>query len=52
MADRFDTPVDFSWCELLTRDVNSSRKFYKELIGWTMEDVPMENGSYTILKKG
>lgn len=50
MADRFDTPGDFSWCELLTRDVDASKKFYKELLDWTMEDMPMENGSYTILK--
>jgi len=50
MADRFDTHGDFSWCELLTRDVNASKEFYKKLLDWTMEDVPMENGSYTILK--
>jgi len=50
MADRFDTHGDFSWCELLTRDVDASKKFYKELLDWTMEDVPMENSSYTILK--
>ena len=52
MADRFDTHGDFSWCELLTRDVDGSKKFYKELLGWTMEDVPMENDSYTILRAG
>ena len=50
MADKFDTHGDFSWCELLTKDVEASKEFYKELIGWTMEDVPMENSSYTILK--
>ncbi len=50
MADRFDTHGDFSWCELLTRDVDASKKFYKELLGWIIKDVPMENGSYTILK--
>lgn len=50
MADRFDTHGDFSWCELHTRDVNASKDFYKQLLGWTMEDVPMQNGSYTVLK--
>ena len=50
MTDRFDTHGDFSWCELLTRNVDSSKKFYKELLDWTMEDVPMGNGSYTILR--
>ena len=52
MADRYDTHGDFSWCELLTRDVEGSKKFYKELIGWTMEDMPSQGGSYTVLKAG
>ncbi|MGD2093497.1 MAG: VOC family protein [Phycisphaerales bacterium] len=50
MADRFDTHGDFSWCELLTRNVDGSKKFYKELLGWTMEDSSTEDGSYTILR--
>ena len=50
MADRFDTHGDFSWCELHTRDVEASKEFYKQLLGWTMEDVPAEDCSYTILR--
>ena len=52
MADRFETHGDFSWCELLTYDVDSAKKFYAELLGWTMEDQPMPEGAghYTILK--
>ena len=52
MADRFDTHADFSWCELLTYDVDSAKKFYAELLGWTMEDHSMGEcaGNYTILK--
>jgi predicted enzyme related to lactoylglutathione lyase len=52
MADRFETHGDFSWCELLTNDVDSAKKFYAELLGWTMEDQPMGEGvgNYTILK--
>ena len=52
MADRFETHGDFSWCELLTYDVNSAKKFYAELLGWTMDDQPMPEGAgnYTILK--
>ncbi len=50
MADRFDTHGDFSWCELLTRDVDASKEFYKELLDWTMKDVSMQNSSYTILR--
>jgi len=52
MADRFETHGDFSWCELLTDDVDSAKKFYAELLGWKMEDHPMEEcgGNYTILR--
>ncbi len=52
MADRFETHGDFSWCELLTYDVDSAKKFYAELLGWTMDDQPMGEGAgnYTILK--
>ena len=52
MADRFETHGDFSWCELLTYDVEGAKKFYAELLGWTMDDQPMpeDAGSYTILR--
>jgi hypothetical protein len=52
MADRFDTHGDFSWCELLSRDIEASRTFYKKLLGWSMDDVPAGGGSYTILRAG
>lgn len=32
----------FSWCELLTTDVEGAKKFYAELFGWTMESVTHE----------
>ena len=52
MADRFQTHVAFSWCELLTNDVASAKKFYKELLDRKMEDEPIGEGAgtYTILK--
>jgi len=52
MADRFKTHGDFSWCELLTYDVDGAKKFYAEHLGWTMDDHPMGEcaGNYTILK--
>jgi predicted enzyme related to lactoylglutathione lyase len=50
MADRFETHGDFSWCDLLTRNVEESKKFYQDLFGWTMEDVLNEGVSYTILR--
>jgi predicted enzyme related to lactoylglutathione lyase len=43
----------FSWTELITHDVEGSKKFYSKLLGWTMEDMSMgEAGSYTMLKSG
>ncbi len=40
----------FSWCELMTTDVDAARRFYTELLGWTTEDVP--GMSYTMVKTG
>ncbi len=33
----------FSWCELLTTDVEGAKKFYSELLGWTVETVVHES---------
>jgi predicted enzyme related to lactoylglutathione lyase len=52
MGNRFETYGDFSWCELMTRDVDGSKKFYKQVLGWEMEEMPMEGGAYTIIKAG
>jgi predicted enzyme related to lactoylglutathione lyase len=38
----------FSWCELMTTDVEAAKRFYTELLGWTTEEVP--GMSYTIVK--
>ena len=42
----------FSWNELLTKDVAAAKEFYSQLLGWETEDMPMEEGTYTILKVG
>ena len=53
MDNRFETPGDFSWTELLTRDVEGARKFYKALLGWELQDMPMAGGEpYIIIKVG
>ena len=52
MGNRFETYGDFSWCELLTRDVEGSKKFYRDVLGWEMEEMPMEGSSYTVIKAG
>ena len=51
MDSRFETPGDFSWTELLTRDLAGAKKFYKELLGWELDDMPMTGGEpYTVVK--
>jgi predicted enzyme related to lactoylglutathione lyase len=52
VGSRFETHGDFSWTELMTRDVEAAKKFYGELLGWTMEDMSMGEGTYTVLKAG
>ena len=53
MGDRFKTHGDFSWSELMTNDVEASRKFYCELLGWATQDMPMGEGEpYVVVKAG
>jgi uncharacterized protein len=40
----------FSWNELLTTDPGAATKFYSELFGWTTQDFPMPDFTYTIVK--
>lgn len=42
----------FVWRELMTPDVEKAKKFYGELFGWTLKDVPMPSGTYTLIHKG
>ncbi len=56
MEDKYKTHGDLSWCELLSRDVEGSKKFYGDLLGWEMEDCPSECATtkeqmtYTVVK--
>ena len=50
MDKRFQTPGMFSWCELMTSDVEAAKAFYSRLFGWALEPVP--NMDYTMLKAG
>jgi predicted enzyme related to lactoylglutathione lyase len=38
------TPGIFSWRELVTQDLDGSRKFYTELLGWTEDSMEMPGG--------
>lgn len=37
-----------SWSELLTSDVAAAKTYYQKLFGWTFEDMPMENMTYSV----
>jgi predicted enzyme related to lactoylglutathione lyase len=41
-----------SWSELLTSDVKAAKSFYGQLFGWTYEDAPMDDMTYTLVKTG
>jgi len=41
-----------SWGELITNDVEGAKAFYSQLLGYTMQDMPMPVGTYTILNQG
>ncbi|MBL6929810.1 MAG: VOC family protein [Rhodospirillales bacterium] len=43
----------FTWNELMTRDVEAARTFYKELLGWTYYEKDMGEGdNYTVFLSG
>jgi uncharacterized protein len=35
----------FHWNELLTKDVERAKKFYQQAIGWSFENMPMDDGA-------
>jgi predicted enzyme related to lactoylglutathione lyase len=42
----------FVHVELATTDVGKAKTFYGKLFDWKLEDVPMGEGSYTMIKVG
>lgn len=44
-------PNTFCWVDLATTDAESAKQFYSGLFGWTAIDVPVQNGTYTMLTK-
>jgi len=42
----------FVHVELNTTDLDKSKAFYGKLFDWTLEDVPMPEGTYTMIKVG
>ena len=45
-------PNAFVHVELNTTDVDAAKAFYGKLFAWTLEDVPMGAGTYTMVKPG
>ncbi len=44
MEDRYKRQGAFSWHELTTDDVEGAKGFYTKLLGWTLEEFPMDEG--------
>ena len=43
----------FSWCELMTSDMDAAKDFYQKLFGWRLDEEPMGEGkTYTVIKAG
>jgi uncharacterized protein len=42
----------FSWCELLTTDVERAKQFYSEVFGWDFETSQQGGMSYTVINNG
>jgi uncharacterized protein len=45
-------PNPFVHVELNTTDVERAKAFYGKLFDWQLEDVPMADGAYTMIKVG
>jgi predicted enzyme related to lactoylglutathione lyase len=43
-------PGTFSWVDLSTSDPEAAKSFYEALFGWTHEDLPTGNGTYTMFR--
>jgi predicted enzyme related to lactoylglutathione lyase len=42
----------FVHVELNTTDLGKAKAFYGQLFNWTLEDMPMPDGTYTVIKVG
>ena len=50
MDEKLKKQGAISWSELLTSDVEAAKSYYQKLFGWTFEDAPMENMTYSVVK--
>lgn len=42
----------FSWNELMTTDVPAAKEFYRQALGWELQDMNHHGMAYTFAKKG
>jgi predicted enzyme related to lactoylglutathione lyase len=40
----------FHWNELMTRDAEGAEAFFRDLMGWEVETMPMPEGVYRVMK--
>ncbi|HZW24394.1 MAG TPA: VOC family protein [Gallionella sp.] len=52
MNEPFKQHGAFSWCELMTPDVEAAKTFYTKLFGWNTEEMSMPGMIYTVVKAG
>lgn len=52
MDEQFKQHGAFSWCELMTTDVEAAKSFYAKLFGWDTEAMTMPGMTYTVVKAG
>lgn len=50
--DQYKQHGAFSWCELMTPDVEAAKAFYTKLFGWDTEEMKMPEMTYTVVKAG
>ena len=50
MDDKLKKHGAISWSELITTDVSAAKSFYTDLFGWTFDDMPMEEMTYSVVK--
>jgi predicted enzyme related to lactoylglutathione lyase len=42
----------FSWCELMTTAVAFAKRFYAELLGWSITETPVGDAPYHLISIG
>ncbi len=48
----FEQHGAFSWCELMTTDPEAAQQFYSHLLGWAVEEGPVDGIPYKVVKVG